>query len=248
MSTLNVNALEPEGATTSMGVGLSGQNTIIGGNTIKLNTLKDAGGNTIFTSDGSGNLSSVNSGFGSPFVLLQTTTITSTTASINFTSGIDSTYGEYVFKFINMTLSDGGQNFFVNFSTDGGSNYNAIKTTTSFWTNNDEDGTSGTRGQGPEYKTGFDKVQSTGDQLLNWGVSDDADANLCGELHLFNPSSTTYVKHFYATTTCMAVSDIGTSTNFTAGYINTTSAVNAVTFLFDAGDIETGTIKMFGMK
>ena len=246
-STLKIDTIEPEGATTTLTVGESGQNSVIAGAGIKANVLKDAGANAIFTSNGSGVLSSVNSGFGSSRVLLQTTTISSTTASINFTSGIDSTYDEYLFDFINMTLSDGGQNFFVNFSTDGGSNYNAIKTTTAFWTNLDEDGSQGTRGAF-EYKTGFDKAQSTGDQLLNWGVSDDADSCLCGELHLFNPASTVYVKNFYATTTCMAVSDIGTSTNFTAGFLNTTSAVNAVTFFFDAGDIEGGTIKMYGIK
>jgi hypothetical protein len=248
MTTLKTNAIEPEGATTNLTVGMTGQNVVVGGSGgIKANTFKDAGGNTLWTSNGSGVLSSV-SGFGGDQVLLQTTTISSTTASINFTSGLTSTYKEYVFDFINMTLSDGGQNFFVNFSTDGGSNYNATKTTTSFWVNHDEDNSQGTRGAGPEYKTGFDKAQSAGDQLLNWGVSDDADSSLCGELHLFNPSSTTYVKHFYATTTCMAISDIGTSTNYTAGYLNTTSAVNAITFLFDAGDIESGTIKMYGIK
>ena len=246
-STISVNTIEPQSGTT-LTIGNSGQDVVVNADSIKNNVLKDAGGNAIFTSNGSGVLSGVNSGFGSAQVLLQTTTISTTTAAVYFTSGIDSTYGEYVFEFINMTLSDSGQNFFVNFSTDGGSNYNAIKTTTAFWTNMDEDGTQGTRGRGPEYKTGFDKAQSAVEQLLNWGVSTDADSSLCGELHLFNPGSTTYIKNFYATTTCMAVSDIGTSTNYTAGYLNTTSAINAVTFRFDAGNIETGTIKMYGIK
>ena len=104
MTTLNVNALEPEGGTTSMGVGLSGQNTIIGGNTIKLNTLKDAGGNTLFTSDGSGNLSSVNSAFGSAMALIQSQTADDD-ATISFTSNIDSTYTSYLFKFYNINIS-----------------------------------------------------------------------------------------------------------------------------------------------
>ena len=179
--------------------------------------------------------------------LITTNAITSAAAESNFTSGIDSTYKLYIFKFIDMDIETGGQNFFMNGSIDGGSNYNVTKTTTSFWVNMDEDGTQGTRGQGPEYKTGFDKAQATGGQLLNWGVSGDADASLAGELFLFNPSSTTYVKHFYATTTCMAMSDIGTSTNYTAGYFNTTSDIDAMTFYFAAGNITSGIIKMYGV-
>jgi hypothetical protein len=122
MTTLNVNALEPEGGTTSMGVGLSGQNTIIGGNTIKLNTLKDAGGNTIFTSDGSGNLSSVNSGFGGAITLLQSLTADDDT-SLSFTSNIDSTYGEYIFKFYNIGPATDQVNFTFQVSTNGGSSF-----------------------------------------------------------------------------------------------------------------------------
>ena len=100
MDTLNVNTIEPEGGTTTINVGLSGKNVIITDN-LKANTLKDAGGNTIFTSNGSGVLSSVNSGFGSAQVLLSTQTA-SDSASLSFTSGIDSTYKEYVFEFVDI--------------------------------------------------------------------------------------------------------------------------------------------------
>ena len=92
MDTLNVNTIEPEGGTTTINVGLSGKNVIITDN-LKANTLKDAGGNTIFTSNGSGVLSSVNSGFGSAQVLLSTQTANNS-SGVEFTSGIDGTYKE----------------------------------------------------------------------------------------------------------------------------------------------------------
>ena len=178
--------------------------------------------------------------------LLTTNTSSDGDSASVFTSGLDSTYKLFVFKFIDMDIATGGQNFFFNGSIDGGSNYNVTKTTTSFWTNHDEDDSQGTR-DAFSYKTGFDKAQATGGQLLNWGVSGDADASLVGELFLFNPSSTTYAKHFYATTTCMAIADIGTSTNYTSGYFNTTDNIDAVTFYFEEGNITGGIIKMYGV-
>ena len=84
MTTLKVNAIEPEGGTTNLTVGLTGQNVVIGGSGgVKVNTFKDAGGNTLFTSNGSGTLSSVNSGFGSALVLLSTTTVSTAVAMMS---------------------------------------------------------------------------------------------------------------------------------------------------------------------
>ena len=178
---------------------------------------------------------------------LITTNTSSDDSASNFTASIDSTYKLYIFKFIDMDIATGGQNFTFNGSIDGGSNYNVTKTTTLFWTNHDEDDSQGTPRAALTYKTAFDTAQGTGGQLLNWGVSGDADASLAGELFLFNPSSTTYVKHFYATTTCMAISDIGTSTAYTAGYFNTTDNIDAMTFYFSSSNITAGTIKMYGV-
>ena len=98
-STLKIDTIEPEGATTTLTVGESGQNTVIAGAGIKANVAKDAGGNALFTSDGSGTISGLNSGFGSAQTLIQTQTATAQ-ASIPFTSGITSTYKEYIFVFI----------------------------------------------------------------------------------------------------------------------------------------------------
>ena len=243
MTTLNVNALEPEGGTTSMGVGLSGQNTIIGGNTIKLNTLKDAGGNTLFTSDGSGNLSSVNSGFGSAMVMILSQTASADTA-ISFTANIDSTYGEYIFKFYNIHPATNNTYFTFQTSTDGGSNYNVTLTSTAFWASHNE---AGSAAELIYDNTGnYDRAQETTFQPLTHSIQNDADASMSGSLHIFNPSSTTYVKNWYAETNTMGS---GYSINtFTAGYFNTTSAVNAVQFKMWSGNTDAGIIKMFGMK
>ena len=123
MGTLYVDTLEPEGGTTTLTVGETGQNTVIGGNTIKFNTLQDAGGNAIFTSNGSGVLSSVNSSFGSDMNLILSQTVTGG-ASISFTSGITSTYGEYIFKFIDINPATDETFFTVQFNAAGGSGYN----------------------------------------------------------------------------------------------------------------------------
>ena len=95
MTTLNVNTIEPAGSTLTLGA--SGD-TVVATDSVNVNTVKDAGGNTLWVSNGSGTLSSVNSGFGGKLVLISTQTA-SDTASISFTSGIDSTYREYIFKF-----------------------------------------------------------------------------------------------------------------------------------------------------
>ena len=101
MTTLKVNAIEPEGGTTNLTVGLSGQNVVIGGSGgLKANTFKDAGGNTIFTSDGSGTVSGAS--FGD--VVLITSQTASNSASLSFTSGITSTYKEYIFEFFNISV------------------------------------------------------------------------------------------------------------------------------------------------
>ena len=115
MGLLYVDTLEPQSGTT-LTVGETGQNTVVGGNTIKFNTLQDAGGNAIFTSNGSGVLSSVNSSFGSDMNLISSQTVTDG-ASISFTSGITSTYGEYIFKCYNINPATDGTELTFNAST-----------------------------------------------------------------------------------------------------------------------------------
>ena len=174
---------------------------------------------------------------------LITTNTSSDAASSDFTSGIDSTYKLYIFKFINIHNDEDGANFAFNGSIDGGSNYDVTKTTTYFQAYNREDDVAATLA----YLTNRDRAQSADHQWLAESLGSGADENLCGELFLFNPSNTTYVKHFYSTIV-QAHSQDRVHNTFTAGYFNTTSAIDAISFFSD-GDTPSidGTIKMYGV-
>jgi hypothetical protein len=186
---------------------------------------------------------SMASGFGGSLNFISKATA-SASASIEFTSGIDSTYKEYVFYFVNMHPSTDGVRFVFNMSTDGGSNYNVTKTTTFFRARHREDGTNGSLSYDPG---GDDIAQGTGFQTLASIVGADNDQCLVGTLHLFNPSSTTFVKHFLATTNTYRSSDYSAE-EFIAGYGNTTSAINGVKFQMDSGNIDAGEILLFGIN
>ena len=245
MSTLNVNTVEPAGATLT--IGASGD-TVKANDSVNVNTVKDAGGNTLWVSNGSGVLSSV-SGFGDALVLLSTQTA-SGDSSIDFSSGLDSTYKEYIFKVINCHPASTDQSLFFNGSTDSGSS-NAVKTTTMFnaYHRNDDGAALLT------YDTGDDEAESTDPQLIIREVGfDDAVGNEksgVAELHLFNPASTTYVKNWYSVGQSYGGDNTvsGYSWNvYAAGYFNTTSAIDWVTFHFGSGNVDYGIFKMWGVK
>ena len=164
-------------------------------------------------------------------------------ASIEFTSGIDSTYPIYRFEFINIHPSNNDVDFLFNLSTDGGSNYNVTKTTTNFQAGHDEADTVTTL----SYRTGDDLAQSTSNQQIFLAIGNDNDQVGSGYLHLFNPSSTTFVKHFISVSNSHTHSDRSYQLNV-AGYGNTTSAINSIKFLFSSGNIDSGTIKLYGIK
>ena len=175
-------------------------------------------------------------------VLLSTQTA-SASANISFTTGIDSTYDAYIFDFINIHPASDAASFTFNMSTDAGSNYNVTKTTTAFRAFHDEADTD----TGLGYRPTNDLAQSTSFQTISFGVGNGADESTSGTLTLFNPSSTTFVKHFISTTNYYRNND-ETQNFFSAGYGNTTSAVNAIRFQFGYGNIDAGTIKMYGIK
>ena len=179
---------------------------------------------------------------GSSTLVLLSTQTASASANISFTSGIDSTYDEYIFKFINIHPATDNVDFAFNLSTDGGSNYNVTKTTTFFAAQHSESGT----GAGVDYSTTKDLAQSTSYQIIGDGVGNDNDESTSGYLHLFNPSSTTFVKHFIASANDYYYNNY-TLNNYVAGYGNTTSAVNAVDFKMSSGNIDDGIIKMYGV-
>jgi hypothetical protein len=178
---------------------------------------------------------------GGTLILLSTQTA-SASANISFTTGLDSTYDEYIFKFINIHPATDNVNFEFNMSTDGGSNYNVTKTTTFFRAYHDEADTTTSL----NYEGSFDLAQSTAFQMLSSGVGNASDEHVSGTLTLFSPSSTTYVKHFISSSE--KTSNGFSGNDFSAGYGNTTSAVNAIQFKFSSGNIDDGIIKLYGLK
>ena len=181
-------------------------------------------------------------------VLLSTSTASSS-ASISITSNINSTYDSYIFKFINIHPSRDDDDFAFNMSVDGGSNYNVTKTTSLFRAYHDESGGSAVL----TYQGNQDLAQSTDFQQLTDNLGNGNDESMSGTLHLFNPSSTTFVKHFVCRTSGYYSGDTMFDYHI-AGYGNTTSAVNAIKFQMQddsnnaRGDIDSGIIKLHGVK
>ena len=195
------------------------------------------------TNNSIANVTAYNASVSTGNMVLLSTQTASASASISFTTGIDSTYKEYQFYFINMHPADDNAEFQFNMSTDSGSNYNVTKTSTHFQAYHLEDGSEA----GIGYQTGHDLAQSTAFQTLSNDVGNDNDQSTSGTLTIFNPVSTTYVKHFIATMNNTQVNDYQTN-YFIAGYGNTTSAVNAIQFKFSSGNIDDGVILMYGIK
>jgi hypothetical protein len=179
---------------------------------------------------------------GGTLILLSTQTA-SNSATISFTSGLDSTYDEYIFKFINVRPATDSANFTFNMSIDAGSNYNVTKTSTIFEAYHQESDANA----GLAYTSTFDLAQSTAFQGLSLVIGSGADEASSGTLTIFNPSSTTYVKHFISNFTNNSFNDYSLN-YFSAGYGNTTSAINAVQFKMDSGNIADGIIKLYGVK
>jgi len=175
---------------------------------------------------------------------LISTQTASGSATIEFTTGIDSTYDSYVFKFIDIHPATDDVSFTFNMSTDSGSNYNVTKTTTAFRAYHDEADTA----TALEYQATRDLAQSTDFQILTLGgLGNDNDQNVSGSLTLFNPASTVFVKHFIVRSSTVQPEDYAID-SFVAGYANTTSAVNAIQFKMSSGNIDDGIIKMYGVS
>ena len=168
-------------------------------------------------------------------------------ATLDFVDGasdvvLDSTYKEYIFSFVNMHPSDNQAHFTFNLSIDGGSNYNVTMTSNIFRAAHKQDNTSAS----VAYMASYDQAQGTAYQMLGEYVDgSQSDGSIAGQLHLYNPSSTTYVKQFTATTQMYNYFP-ASDNNFTAGYFNTTTAINAISFKFTSGTVDAGTIAMYG--
>ena len=181
-------------------------------------------------------------------VLIKTLTASSS-GTLSFVHGssdvvLDSTYPIYVFKFINIHPATNTTKFQINASADTGSNYNVTKTTTYFQAYHTENDSA----TALQYYANRDLAQSTAAQQLK-DIGNTSDDSAAGILYLFNPSSSTFVKHFISTNT----GPTGESTQnlhntYIAGYFNTTSAIDAVQFSMSSGNIDAGTIKLYGIK
>ena len=178
---------------------------------------------------------------------LLTTVTASSSSTVTFDSSINSTYNSYLFKFVNVHASNDDAEFNVNFR-DGSTAYDATKTSSSFRTYADEADSDTTLG----YYTAGDVAQGTGVQrIAGAGIGADNDQCVSGKMHLFDPSNTTFVKHFMARTQTYMDRDttqLASTDNYCAGYVNTTSAVNAISFRMNDGNIDSGTFKLYGVK
>ena len=189
---------------------------------------------------------SMSAGFSGSMVFIKKLTASSS-GTLSFVDGsssvvLDNTYKEYIFTFKSMHPATDEVNFQVNFSIDSGSNYNVTKTSTAFAANVYEDGS----GDSLFYWGSRDLAQSTSAQYLGSAIGNGGDESASGYLHLFNPSDTTFVKHFIARSNSYHASNL-TIDQYTSGYLNTTSAVDAVQFSMSSGNIDAGDICLYGI-
>ena len=179
---------------------------------------------------------------------IKTVTASSSSGTLSFVNGssdvvLDSTYPIYKFVYTNMHPSGDGEGLKFQASTNTGSSYGVSCTNTAFRSqHNEADSTAAL-----DYDTGNDLANGTGFFIIAAGTGNDNDQSNSGELTLFNPSSTTFVKHYLATSNANEDAD-ASKQYLCAGYFNTTSAIDAVQFKFGSGNIDSGTIKVYGLK
>ena len=187
----------------------------------------------------------LDSGIATGAMTLLSTTTASSSATISFTSGIDSTYDSYVFKFYEIHPATDNQQFAFQADTGTNTNYNTQITSSAFRAYHIESGSD----QGLGYVAGEDQAQGTAFQKLTAGGTVGADAveNASGELQIYDPASTTKVKHFIGRSSGSHASNYATDF-YVAGYVNTTTALTRFQFKMLSGNIDSGTIKMYGVK
>ena len=179
--------------------------------------------------------------------LIKTLTASSS-GTLSFVHGssdvvLDSTYPVYKFEFINVHPATDDANFFMK-GRDGSTDYDATATSTFFIAFHKEDGSNA----GVQYQAGSDVAQVTSGVRIAEGVGNENDQCESGELYLFNPSSTTFVKHFMSRFSRQYPGDDSMVDDFCAGYFNVTAAIDAIQFSMNSGNIDSGTIKLYGIK
>ena len=183
------------------------------------------------------------SGGGGVWNLIETLTADGSGTTLDFTSGIDSTYDEYVFKFINIHPETDDAYLQFQGNAAGGSGYNETITSSAFYYQHKEDGTDAEVG----YGAGSDLAQATTFQEIARNVGGDNDQSCSGYLHLFSPSDTTFLKHFIIQSNTNASNDYQYGLKI-AGYFNTASAIDEIQFQMSTGNMDSGTISLYGIS
>jgi hypothetical protein len=179
---------------------------------------------------------------GGAMTLLETQTASSS-ATLSFTSNIDSTYDEYIFRFYDIHPATDAAELGFQANASGGSGYNETITSSYFRAVHSEADDAATL----SYDANRDQAQGTGFQEIASDVGNENDQSTSGYLHLFNPSSTTFVKHFILRSN-VYIADTGARDQYVAGYINTTSAITEIQFKMSSGNIDSGVIKLYGIS
>jgi len=169
---------------------------------------------------------------------------TTNLSSVTFSSGIDSTYSEYIFKFYNLNPATDGAFLTFQVNATDGADYNDSAITTSVFYNKHSEADDSTN---LAYLTDHDHAQATTYINLITGIGSAADESAAGEMHLFDPASTTYVKHFYTNVNMVQGPAAGNSNFMVGGYINDTTAIDDINFKMNSGNFD-GLIKMWGVK
>ena len=190
----------------------------------------------------------LDSGVATGAMTLIKTLTASSSGTLSFVHGtssvvLDGTYKEYVFKFIDIHGETNSKEITFQGSTNSGSSYGLTITSSAFVAYHNEAGNSAVL----EYGSNSDLAQSTDFQMISGNAGNGNDESISGTLHLFNPSSTTFVKHFTARSNCYNANDYSQDF-YAAGYFNTTSAIDAIQFKMVSGNIDAGTIKLYGIK
>jgi len=258
MSKINADTIKTSNPNIDITLGAAGDAVLIPtGATLKNNTIKDSGGNTIFQSDGSGTLSNVNSAFDGSNVKLLTTQTFTAQSSVSFTTNIDTTYNFYMFTWHSITASVAQAFFTFNGSTDGGSTYSIEKCTGYFYTQNYEDGSpAGALNYSSTRDLSFADSDATYQKLdADNAATQGTDGCSTGRIYLWSPASingapTNYggYKYFSSRSSNMAYdsSGLGNTSVFVSGFFNTQSAVNAIDFKMDSGTFS-GTMNLYGI-
>ena len=243
MAKLRSSNIEPSTATT-LALGASGDAALISSDSIKANTFQDLGGNSLWVSDGAGNLTSINTGLAATagYKLLNTQ-IASGSASLT-TAELDNTYDEYMFVFTDLLPVTTAVNFTFQASSDGGSSYSTTQTTSYYRAYHREDDTAYALG----YDTNRDLAQSTSYQQLTSDLNNEADGNSCGILHFCKPWQLTFVKNYWSRfSTMTSTGSVSARAVGVGGYYNTASAIHSLSFKMSSGNFS-GVIQTYGIS